>query len=48
MEFESETTSVKQSSGEKTIQDPTLAEGTKILEQSGHTDIQQDFGRSLK
>ena len=37
VEFESETTSVKQSSGEKTIQDPTLAEGTKILEQSGHT-----------
>lgn len=37
VEFESETTSVKQSTGEKTIKDPTLAEGTKILEQSGHT-----------
>ena len=37
VEFESETTSVKQSSGEKIIKDPTLAEGKKILEQSGHT-----------
>lgn len=37
VEFVSETTSVKESTGEKIIQDPTLEKGQKILEQSGHT-----------
>lgn len=37
VEFMSETTSVKASAGEKIIKDPTLPEGQKILESSGHT-----------
>lgn len=36
VEFVSETTSVK-ASGEKTVKDPTLEEGKKVLEQAGHT-----------
>lgn len=37
VEFVSETTAVRQSTGEKIVKDPTLEEGQKILEQSGHT-----------
>lgn len=36
VEFVSETTSVKASS-EKTVKDPTLKEGERVLEQAGHT-----------
>ncbi|MDD3184253.1 MAG: VanW family protein [Anaerostipes sp.] len=35
--FESETTSVRSSSGEKVIKDSSLAAGTRIVEASGHT-----------
>lgn len=37
VEFVSETTSVRNSSGEKVIKDPTLEEGKRIVEQVGHT-----------
>lgn len=37
VEFMSETTSVRASAGEKIIKDPTLPEGKKVLETSGHT-----------
>lgn len=37
VEFLSETTSVRQSSGEKIVKDPTLEKGKKVLEQAGHT-----------
>lgn len=37
VEFLSETTSVRQSSGEKEVKDPTLEEGKRVLEQAGHT-----------
>ncbi len=37
VEFVSETTSTKQSTGEKQISDPTLPVGTKILERGGQT-----------
>ena len=37
VEFMSETTSVRASAGEKLIKDPTLPEGQKVLESSGHT-----------
>lgn len=37
VEFVSETTSVRNSSGEKVIKDPTLEEGKRVVEQVGHT-----------
>lgn len=37
VEFLSETTSVRQSTGEKIVKDPTLEKGKKVLEQAGHT-----------
>lgn len=48
VDFVSETTSVKESSGEKTISDPTLPEGTKILEQSGHTGYEAKLWKIVK
>ncbi|QCP33916.1 VanW family protein [Anaerostipes rhamnosivorans] len=48
VEFVSETTSVRNSSGEKVIKDPTMEEGKRVVEQVGHTGYEARLWKIVK